>query len=104
MTTKQDKQDKQDSERPIPPADPNAEYMSVQETAWVFQCSVKTIRRLLKEMEAGSPVGRKIMTDKAERAAMYEHRRRSPKPGRPRRRPTAVRPAAHKSAPARAAA
>jgi hypothetical protein len=93
---------KQDPEKPVPPTDPNAEYMSVQETAWVFQCSVKTVRRLLKEIGGGSPVGRRIMTDKAERAAMYEHRRRSPKPGRPRRRTTAIRPATR--TPARAAA
>ncbi|MEC4016007.1 DNA-binding protein [Streptomyces sp. H27-D2] len=33
---------------PIKPEDPNAEYMTIQETAWDVKCSVTHLRRGLK--------------------------------------------------------
>lgn len=87
--------------RPIPPADPNAEYMSVQETAFVLKCSVKTVTRLLDETGLKSKLGRSIVTDSATRRALYEHRIQGPKrirrPARRTRKPVT-------SAPARSAA
>lgn len=72
--------------RPQAPADPNQEYMTIQETAAVLGCSVDTIRRLLKELDIKAKVGRRVITDKADRALIYEHRRSGRKPGRSRSR------------------
>jgi hypothetical protein len=80
---------------PVQPADPNAEYLTVQETAWVFGCSVKTIRRALNNLDAPhSRVGRRIVTNRADRAALYDLRRIAPKPGRPRRKTGSRKPLA----------
>lgn len=59
--------------RPIPPADPNQEYMTVQETAYVLNCSVSHLRRFLKARpELCSRQGRRIVTDRADRAAIHD--------------------------------
>ncbi|GAA2225095.1 hypothetical protein GCM10010400_77480 [Streptomyces aculeolatus] len=80
--------------RPQAPADPNQEYMTIQETASVLGCSVDTIRRLLKELDIKAKVGRRVITDKADRALIYEYRRSDRKPVRRRtsqpRRPAAA--------------
>lgn len=84
--------------RPKPPADPNAEYMTVQETAFVMKCSVKTVTRLLDELKLKSKPGRSIVTDSATRRALYEHRVQGPKrirrPVRRNRKPSASAPLA----------
>lgn len=78
--------------RPQAPADPNQEYMTIQETAFVLGCSVDTIRRLLKELDIQAKVGRRVVIDKTDRGLIYEHRRSGRKPGR--RRASTRRPAA----------
>lgn len=82
---------------PAKPEDPNAEYLTVQETAHVFNCSVKTIRRLRKELQLGARVGRVIMLNRDERAAMFDSRRADGAPTRipaQRRRRPVSRPRA----------
>lgn len=86
---------------PIEPADPNAEYLTVQETAWVFKCSVPTIRRRCKELGLGGTIGARILLDREERRAIFNHSRRNPAamvPTQRRRKPRAA------AKPARAAA
>jgi hypothetical protein len=88
---------------PIPPQDPEQEYMTVQETAYVLNCSVSWLRRFLKEhRHLHSYMGRRIVTDREDRAAIKEARRAGdPRTGRsmPRQR---RRPAARKPTPAAA--
>jgi hypothetical protein len=58
--------------RPIPPADRDQEYMTVQETAYVLGCSVSWMRRFLrKHPKLHSRQGRRIITDRAARAQIY---------------------------------
>jgi hypothetical protein len=77
----------------VEPADPNAEYMDVRETAAVLKCSVKTVRKLRKELGLGARIGSRIVFDRDERRAMYDARRveGSPRriPAQRRRRPAA---------------
>lgn len=62
--------------RPIPPADPKQDYMTVQETAHVLQCSVTWLRRFLTDHpEYYSRQGRRIVTDRKDRTDIYEARR-----------------------------
>lgn len=92
---------------PVEPADLNAEYMTVQETAWVFKCHVATIRKRVKELGIGGRVGRRIMLDRAERSQIFEASRpeNAPRrvPAQRRRKTTAKRSAAKASAVRRAA-
>ncbi|BBB01009.1 hypothetical protein RVR_8240 [Actinacidiphila reveromycinica] len=58
--------------RPKAPTDLNQEYMTVQETAYVLGCSVTWLRKFLRthpKLQARS--GRRIITDRAARAAIY---------------------------------
>lgn len=58
--------------RPIPPADPNADVMKVQESAYVLKCSVSYLRRWLKKhpkLRAYS--GRSLVMNRAARDAYY---------------------------------
>jgi hypothetical protein len=57
-------------QKPIPPADPDAEYLTIQETAHVLGIAVKTARRALKELDRDCLRGRRIKTDREDRAAM----------------------------------
>jgi hypothetical protein len=78
--------------RPIPPADPNQEYMTVQETAYVLKCGVTWLRGFLKENpKLRALSGRSIITDRAARAAIYRARTGAPKPAHrvPRQRDAA---------------
>jgi len=86
---------------PVEPADPNAEYMSVQETAWIFKCHVKTIRKRVNELGLGARVGRRIMLDRDERAQIFEASRLQ---GAPRRIPAQRRRKPAKRVPAQRAA
>lgn len=83
--------------RPQPPADPDQEYMTVQETAYVLRTSTNWLRRLLR----GNPhlCGRNgkrgtIVTNRAQREAIHAVRSAGdPRQGRSmptsRRQPTA---------------
>lgn len=70
--------------RPTPPADVNQEFMTVQETAYVLNCSVDTVRARLKELKLKSKPGRRLITSKADRARIHAAGRK------PRRRPEPV--------------
>ncbi|MGW4493847.1 DNA-binding protein [Streptomyces sp. NPDC004376] len=83
---------------PTPPQDLDQDYMTVQETAYVLKCSVSWLRRFLRDnRDLHSRSGRRIITNRADRAAIYEVLRAGdPRTGRtmPRRR----RPSSRKSA------
>jgi hypothetical protein len=83
-----------------PPADPDQEYMTAQETAYVLRCSLTWLRRFLATRPdlCGRNGNRgRIITDRAQRAAIHEARTAGdPRTGRtiPRqRRRTAKTPA-----------
>lgn len=83
---------------PVPPQDPEQEFMTVQETAFVLNCSVSWLRRFLAaNRHLHSYSGRRIVTNREDRSAVYEARRAGdPRQGRtiPRqRRRTAKKPA-----------
>ncbi|MFF4834041.1 DNA-binding protein [Streptomyces sp. NPDC001315] len=85
---------------PVPPADPDQEYMNAQETAYVLRCSLTWLRRLLADQPelCGRNGSRgRIVTDREQRAAIHKARSAGdPRTGRtmPRqRRRTASRPA-----------
>jgi hypothetical protein len=65
--------------RPTPPADPNQEYMSVQETAHVLGCSVGTVRRRIDALDIKSKPGRRVMTSKRDRQRIHEFGRKNAK-------------------------
>lgn len=75
---------------PVPPQDPKQEYMTIQETAYVLKCSVSWLRRFLKNhRHLHGYSGRRIITNRDDRAAIYEALRAGdPRTGRtmPRRR------------------
>lgn len=61
--------------RPLPPDDPNQEYMTVQQTAFVLNCGVTWLREFLREHpKLRSKQGRRIVTDRAARASIYRLR------------------------------
>ncbi|MFD0052976.1 DNA-binding protein [Streptomyces sp. NPDC127168] len=92
--------DKRKYHQPTPPADPQQEYMTVQETAFVLGASTSWLRRLLKAHPElcgrnGGP-GRKIMTNREQRAEIHAVRSAGdPRQGRTiprqRRRPAPAR-------------
>lgn len=65
--------------RPQPPDDPNQEYMSVQETAYVLKCSVDTVRRRIKALDIESKPGRSTVTSKRDRQRIHEFGRKRAK-------------------------
>ncbi|MEV6116622.1 DNA-binding protein [Streptomyces sp. NPDC052109] len=75
---------------PVAPEYPDQEYMTVQETAHVLRCSVSWLRRFLKaHRHLHGYSGRRIITNREDRAAIYEALRAGdPRKGRtiPRRR------------------
>ena len=73
---------------PTRPEDPDAEYMTIQETAWVLKCSVSHARRLANKTGLYSRSGRRLITNKADRAALYEAQHAGgTAPARRKRRP-----------------
>lgn len=80
---------------PMPPEDPEQEYMTVQETAYVMKCSVSWLRRFLaSNRHLHGYSGRRIVTDRQDRTAIYEAwRAGDPRKGRtlPRQRRQAAR-------------
>lgn len=87
---------------PIPPEDPNQEYMTVQETAYVLHCSVSWLRRFLRDnrhLHGRNGSHGRIVTNRVQRAAIHEARsggdpRKGRTAPRQRRRPAARKPAA----------
>ncbi|MFF7022956.1 DNA-binding protein [Streptomyces klenkii] len=79
---------------PVEPADPDAEYLTIQETAWVMKVSVTQLRRLFSQDKAGrfhSRPGRAILTNREGRRQIYTAMRGVKKP-------VTKRPAAAKAA------
>lgn len=78
--------------KPVPPADPDQEYMTVQETAFVMKVSVSHLRRFLRDNPhlCGRNGNRgRITTSREQRARIHEARSAGdPRTGRsmPRRR------------------
>ncbi|MFD3970384.1 DNA-binding protein [Streptomyces cyaneofuscatus] len=72
---------------PIAPEDPEQEYMTVQETAYVLKCSVSWLRRLLRkknELCGRNGRGGRIITNREQRAAIHVIRSAGdPRTGRP---------------------
>lgn len=89
--------------KPIPPQDPDQEYMTVQETAYVLHCSVSWLRRFLKnhpDLHGRNGHRGRIVTDREQRAGIHAARSAGdPRKGRtmPRRRTVARRPALAKA-------
>lgn len=87
---------------PAAPEDPNQEFMTAQETAYVLRCSLTWLRRFLAvhpQLCGRNGVGGKIVTDREQRAAIHAVRSGGdPRQGRtiPRQR----RRPARKTAPA----
>lgn len=80
---------------PKKPEDPDAPYLTVQETAYVFGCAVKTIRRYIKGGAPHSRVGQRIKLSREDRAYLYDLRRSGNAPAirrsaRPRKRAAAA--------------
>lgn len=58
--------------QPKPPADPNADVMTVQESAYVLKCSVSHLRRFLRDNpKLRSHSGRRVVMNRAARQAYY---------------------------------
>ncbi|MFF2184629.1 DNA-binding protein [Streptomyces sp. NPDC058155] len=68
--------------RPVPPADPDQEFMTVQETAHTLGCSVPTVRRRLAALRITSKPGRRVMTSRADRLAIHNAGRVAPQRAR----------------------
>lgn len=61
----------------VPPADPNQEFMTVQETAHVLRCSVSWLRRFLAkhpDLHGRNGNRGRIITDREQRTAIHEAR------------------------------
>lgn len=56
---------------PQRPEDPDAPYLTVQETAYVMRCSVNTVRRKLRAIRRGGGPGRRILVSREERKALH---------------------------------
>lgn len=80
--------------RPKPPDDPNQEYMSAQETAYVLKISVDTARRRIKALGIESKPGRSVVTSKRDRQRIHEFGRRNAKALAAQRSQRELRPAA----------
>ncbi|MFE0800136.1 DNA-binding protein [Streptomyces sp. NPDC058812] len=91
--------DKRKYHQPTPPADPDQEYMTVQETAFVLKCGMKWLRELLRknpQLCGRNGERGRIVTDREQRAAIHAVRSAGdPRTGRtiprPRRRPAPAR-------------
>lgn len=74
--------------RPTRPADLDAPYFDVRETAWMLKCSVNTVRRLIAESRIGYSQDKKggaIRVSRQDIDAYYNASRNGPPV--PRRRP-----------------
>jgi hypothetical protein len=62
---------------PVPPADPNQEFMTVQETAYVLKCSVSWLRRFLRDnrhLHGRNGNRGRIVTSREQRLSIHEAR------------------------------
>jgi hypothetical protein len=59
-------------ETPQKPEDPNADILTIQETAYVLGCGVRTVHRRLNELGLKRKPGRRVMTTKADRQALLD--------------------------------
>ena len=69
--------DKSQYHRPQPPADPDQEYMTVQETAYVLRVGMKWLRNLLKanpHLCGRNGANGRITTNREQRDAIHELR------------------------------
>lgn len=58
--------------RPVPPADPNADVMTVQESAYVLKCSVSHLRKWLKDNpKLRAKSGRRLVTNRRTRDTYF---------------------------------
>lgn len=58
--------------RPVPPADPNADVLTVQESAWVLRCSVSHLRRwLAQNPKLRTYSGRSLVTNRKVRETYF---------------------------------
>jgi excisionase family DNA binding protein len=79
---------KQSSRTPTRPADLNAPFFDVRETAWILKCSFNTVRRLMEEGRLGYSQDKKggaIRISRQDIDAYYNASRSGPPI--PRRRP-----------------
>lgn len=79
---------KQSPRTPTKPADLNAPFFDVRETAWLLKCSVPTVRRLISENRLGYSQDKKggaIRVSRQDIDAYYQASRSGPPA--PRRRP-----------------
>jgi len=63
--------------KPVPPTDPDQEYMTVQETAYVLHCSVSWLRRFLRDnphLRGRNGSRGRIVTDREQRAGIHAAR------------------------------
>ncbi|MEW2578421.1 DNA-binding protein [Streptomyces syringium] len=82
MSDQPDQPDQRVYYLPVKPADIHADYLSIQETAWVLKCSVTKLRRLFRADKAGrlhSRPGRRIVTNREGRARIYALMKGTPK-------------------------
>lgn len=69
--------------RPIPPTDPNADVMTVQESAYVLKCGVSYLRRWLKShSKFRAYSGRRLVMNRAARDAYYRAHQGAKQPAR----------------------
>lgn len=72
-------------ETPQEPKDPNADVLTIQETAYVLGCSVRTVHRRLNGLGLKRKPGRRVMTTKADRQALLDDSLTQPTKNTPRR-------------------
>ncbi|GHG30937.1 hypothetical protein ACFFSH_32510 [Streptomyces filamentosus] len=72
-------------EMPQEPKDPNADILTVQETAWILKCSVKTARRRIAALDIKRKPGRRVVTTKADRQLLLDDSLVQPAKNTPRR-------------------
>lgn len=72
-------------EMPQEPKNPNADVLTVQETAYVLKCSVKTVRRRIDDLGIKRKPGRSVVTTKADRQLLLDDSRVKPAKSTPRR-------------------
>lgn len=72
-------------EMPQEPKDPNADVLTVQETAYVLKCSVKTVRRRIDALGIKCKPGSRVVTTKAHRQLLLDDSLVQPAKNTPRR-------------------
>ncbi|MFG3476407.1 DNA-binding protein [Streptomyces sp. NPDC047980] len=69
--------------RAVPPTDPNADVMSVQESAFVLKCSVSHLRKwLAQNPKLRTYSGRRLVTNRRVRETYYRMQQGAKTPAR----------------------